>query len=276
MRRGWKGRRGKENKTCEPALPQPQQGLGGTRRRRRFASSSSSVAGGRGREHARLPAIRILLCKPGTSTCAERGSSGRCSKPSARRCFEWSTAGISNGRCRVMPGGAAAPYWEPRGGPMGRLVFLQGSNPAQSRVSEEGDTSPFWSQPAALGEQQRWRRTHPIPSSLSRSGSWQGAQGGSHSAERNGTQPKHQTFELVWKSQVVVVPPGCTINTKPKPDAELSREKVFKSNPFRRGFLGPCRTQYLSHLHFHLKHGLRLRNASMFSAFSGKKNYTRK
>lgn len=107
MRRGWKGRRGKENKTCEPALPQPQQGLGGTRRRRRFASSSSSMAGGRGREHARLPAIRISSCKPGTSTCAERGSSGRCSKPSARRCFEWSTAGFSNGRCRVMPGGAA-------------------------------------------------------------------------------------------------------------------------------------------------------------------------
>lgn len=132
MRRGWKGRRGKENKTCELALPQPQQGLGGTRRRRRFASSSSSVAGGRGREHARLPAIRILSCKPGTSTCAQQGSSGRCSKPSARRCFEWSTAGISNGRCRVMPGGAAHLTGSPG------LVFLQGSNPAQSRVSEEG------------------------------------------------------------------------------------------------------------------------------------------
>lgn len=141
---------------------------------------------------------------------------------------------------------------------------------------KRGDTSPSWSQPAALGEQQRWRRTHPIPSSLSRSGSWQGAQGGSHSAERNGTQPKHQTFELVWKSQVVVVPPGCTINTKPKPDAELSREKVFKSNPFRRGFLGPCRTQYLSHLHSHLKHGLKLWNASTFSAFSGKKKLYKK
>lgn len=265
MRRGWKGRRGKENKTCEPALPQPQQGLGGTRRRRRFASSSSSMAGGQGREHARLPAIRILLCKPGTSTCAEQGSSSQCSKPSARRCFEWSTAGISNGRCRVMPGGAAHLTGSPG------LVFLQGSNPAQSRVSEEGDTSPSWSQPVALGEQQRWRRTHPSPLSPSRSGSRQGAQGGSHSAERNGTQPKHQTFELVWKSQVVVVPLGCTINTKPKPAAELSREKVFKSNPFRRGFLGPCRTQYLSHLPFHLKHGLRLWTASTFSAFSGKK-----
>lgn len=98
VRRGWKGRRGKENTSCKAALPQPQQGLGGTRRRRRFASSSS-VAGGRGREHARLPAIRISSCKPGTSTCAERGSSGQRSKPSAHRCFEWSTAGFSNGRC---------------------------------------------------------------------------------------------------------------------------------------------------------------------------------
>lgn len=276
MRRGWKGRRGKENKTCEAALPQPQQGLGGTRRRRRFASSSSSMAGGRGREHARLPAIRILLCKPGTSTCAERGSSGRCSKPSARRCFEWSTAGISNGRCRVMPGGAAHLTGSPGVVRWAGWCFSRGLILHRVVSLKRGDTSPSWSQPAALGEQQRWRRTHPIPSSLSRSGSWQGAQGGSHSAERNGTQPKHQTFELVWKSQVVVVPPGCTINTKPKPDAELSREKVFKSNPFRRGFLGPCRTQYLSHLHSHLKHGLRLRNASTFSTFSGKKKYIRK
>lgn len=92
-------------------------------------------------------------------------------------------------------------------------------------------------------------------------------------------QPKHQTFmgfELVWKSQVVAVPPGCTINTKPKPDAESIREEVFKLNPFRTGFLGPCRTQFLSDLHLQLKHGLRLWNASTFSAFSGKKKIYKK